>query len=313
MKAYLLMEAGDAGQLYLQDVPVPEISAEEVLVAVKAISINPADVKVRGSERGLEQLCGSERPVILGWDIAGVVKQVGAAVSDFQIGDEVFGMVNFPGRGNAYAEMVAAPAAHLAKIPANISFEEAAATTLAALTAWQVLAGRIKSDDRVLIQAGSGGVGHFAIQIAKTLGAWVATTASGANQDFVLEMGADCAIDYQSHHFEVELTDIDFVLDGIGGKVLENSIKVMRKGGEIICLPQSEFSFGLQSAADNRQVSLGSILVTSSGEDMRHLANLLAKGTLKPQVYKIFSFEDLPLAHEEVEKGRVVGKVIVRL
>ena len=216
MKAYELNEAGGVENLVLQELNKPTIEPAEVLIETKAISINPVDVKVRPVEEVLTQILGTEqRPVILGWDLAGVVTEVGEAVSDLKVGDRVFGMVNFPGHGKVYAEYVAAPANQLAVLPDGVSFEEGAATTLAALTAVQVLTSRVKSGDRVLIHAGSGGVGHFAIQIAKKLGAIVITTSSAKNRDFVLAQGADQHLDYRAVKFEEVLSDVDFVLDGV--------------------------------------------------------------------------------------------------
>ncbi|NLD51220.1 MAG: alcohol dehydrogenase catalytic domain-containing protein, partial [Clostridiaceae bacterium] len=165
MQAYLLHKAGGIDNLILSEIDKPTLKSNEVLIEVKAISINPVDVKIRELPDLLDQVYGTDRPLILGWDIAGVVTEVGQNVTDFETGDKVFGLVNFPGHGNAYAEYVAAPAEHLVKIPKDTSFAEAAAATLAALTALQVLEPRIKAGDKVLIHAGSGGVGHFAVQI----------------------------------------------------------------------------------------------------------------------------------------------------
>lgn len=201
----------------MSDIEQPELGTDEVLVQTKAISINPVDVKVRPVEEVLTMIIGEERPVILGWDIAGTVAAVGADVKDFEVGDKVFGMVNFPGHGKGYAEYVASPASHLAEMPSNTTFEDAAAATLAALTALQVLKPRVKAGDRILIHAGSGGVGHFAIQIAKNIGATVVTTSSAKNRDFLLSLGADEHIDYRQQKFEEVLKDIDFILDGMGG------------------------------------------------------------------------------------------------
>lgn len=305
MKAYLLKEAGG--------VEKPELAAGKVLVATKAISINPVDVKVRPIEEGLNMIIGEVRPIILGWDIAGNVAAVGADVTEFEVGDKVFGMVNFPGHGKAYAEYVASPASHLAKMPANATFEEAAASTLAALTALQVLKSRIKSGDRVLIHAGSGGVGHFAIQIAKNLGATVIATSSAKNRDFVLSLGADEHIDYREQKFEEVLTDIDFVLDGMGGAVLENSLKVVKEGGTIVSLPTHEFSEELKAIAKPRNIKLEFVLVTSNGDDMIILKELIETGTVKPHVSVSFPFEKMAQAHEQIESGRTIGKAVVTL
>ncbi len=313
MKAIVLQKAGGVENLRFTDLEKPEISASEVLVEVKAISINPVDYKIRSEEQGINMMFGEGRPVLLGWDIAGTVVSKGEKANQFEIGDRVFGMVNFPGAGNAYAEFVAAPETHLAKIPANISFEEAAASTLAALTALQVLQGRIKKDDRVLIHAGSGGVGHFAIQIAKSMGAYVISTSSAKNRDFILSLGADEHIDYRTQKFEEVVNDIDFVLDGMGGEVLMNSVKVMRKGGSIISLPTPPPVIEEAQELAGGNVSVSKLMVQSNGKDMETLATLLKDGTVKAHVSKTFPFVDMALAHNEIESGRTVGKIVVTL
>lgn len=312
MKAYLLSEAGGVENLVLGEIEKPEIEADEVLVETRAISINPVDVKVRPVEKVLTMILGTkDRPVVLGWDVAGTVAAVGKEVNGFEVGDRVFGMVNFPGQGKAYAEYVASPASHLAKIPENTTFEEGAATTLAALTALQVLQPRVKGGDRILIHAGSGGVGHFAIQMAKHLGAYVISTSSAKNRDFIMSLGADEHIDYREQRFEKVLSDIDFVLDGMGGKVLEDSLKVVKEGGRIVSLPTHEFPEDLQSDAKQRNVELEFVLVQSSGEDMNALRGMLEAEELKPHVSKIFPFENMADAHRQMESGRTVGKIIV--
>ena len=222
-------------------------------------------------------------------------------------------MVNFLGHGKAYSEYVAAPESHLAKIPQGVSFEDAAATTLAALTALQVLEGRVKENDKVLIHAGSGGVGHFAIQIAKSLGAHVITTSSGRNKDFVMSLGADEHIDYRTQKFEDELSNLDFVFDMFNGEILLNSVKVVKEGGSIISLPTPEFTDEILNLAKDRNVNVSFLMVQSNGNDMNTLANMLEKGTLKPHVSKTFAFDDMAKAHEQLESGRTVGKVVVTL
>ena len=313
MKAYVLKEAGGVENLVLSDIERPEPEAGEVVVEVKAISINPVDVKVRPIEEVLTMIIGEVRPVILGWDIAGTVAAVGKDVTGFDVGDKVFGMVNFPGHGKAYAEYVAAPASHLAKMPSNATYEEAAATTLAALTALQVMQPRVKAGDRILIHAGSGGVGHFAIQIGKNMGATVIATSSAKNRDFILSLGADEHIDYREQKFEEELTNIDFVLDGMGGEVLENSLKVVKDGGTIVSLPTHVFPDELKAVAEPRNIKLEFVLVTSSGEDMNTLREQVESGTLKPHVSVTFPFEQMAEAHKQIESGRTVGKAVVKL
>lgn len=313
MKAYVLNEAGGVENLSLREIEKPEPGVNEILVETKAISINPVDVKVRPIEEVLTMIIGEVRPVILGWDIAGIVAAVGSDVTGFEVGDKVFGMVNFPGHGKAYAEYVASPASHLAKMPAKATFEEAAATTLAALTALQVLQPRVKAGDRVLIHAASGGVGHFAIQIAKNIGAVVVATSSARNRDFVLSLGADEHIDYREQKFEEILRDIDFVLDGIGGEVLENSLKVLKDGGTIVSLPTHEFSKELKAVAEPRNIKLEFVLVTSNGDDMNTLKEQLNSGKLKPHVSVTFPFEQMAEAHKQIETGHTVGKALVTL
>ncbi len=311
MKAYVLNEAGGIVNLVLSEIEQPIPKTDEVLVEVKAISINPVDAKVRPAEELLNMIVGSELPIILGWDIAGTAVAVGDGVTQFEPGDSVFGMVNFPGQGKGYAEFVAAPETHLAKIPVDTSFEEAAAATLAALTALQVLQSRVKQGDRVLIHAGSGGVGHFAIQIAKHLGAYVVATSSAKNRDFVMSLGADEHIDYREQKFEEVASDIDFVLDGMGGEVLVNSLKVTKDGGVIVSLPTHEFPEDLKATAEARNVKLEFVLVTSNGNDMNTLKGLMETGVLKPHVSRTFPFAELREAHKQIESGRTVGKVIV--
>lgn len=312
MQAYLLHKAGGIDNLILSEIDTPTPKANEILIDIKAISINPVDVKIREMPKLLDQVYGTDRPLILGWDIAGVITDVGQNVSDFKIGDKVFGLVNFPGHGNAYAEYTCAPAEHLAKIPESTSFAQAAATTLAALTALQVLEPRIKAGDKVLIHAGSGGVGHFAVQIAKDLGAYVISTSSADNRDFVLSLGADEHIDYKTEDFEEIVSDLDFVIDAIGGEVLEKSLRVTKDGKSIISLPTPEFSDKVKAYAKQHDIDVSYFNVTSNGDDMQTLKTMLEKGTLKPHVFKRFAFTELHDAHRQVETNHTVGKVIDR-
>mgnify|MGYP006087439193 FL=1 len=313
MKAILLEKTGGVENFLIKDVKKPATKENEVLISVKAIGVNPVDFKARANEDLLNSLTGEQRPAIIGWDVSGTIVAIGNNIIKFKIGDNVFGMINFPGSGNAYAEFVAAPEDHLVKIPKNISFEEAAATTLAAVTALQALKPRVKKSDRVLIHAGSGGVGHFAIQIAKSLGAYVITTSSAKNKDFVLSLGADEHIDYGSQKFEEILTDIDFVLDMFNGDILLNSIKITKNGGVIISLPTADFSDEVLKAAKERNVDVFFTVVQSNGDDMNTLKNMLESGTLKPHISKTFAFEKMGDAHLQLESGRTVGKVIVTM
>ena len=313
MKAIVLKNFGDVNNLVTQELPMPSISANDVLVQVKAISINPVDVKTRAG-KGMAGMLKDIRPLILGWDISGIIVEVGTAVTQFKKGDEVFGMVNFPGHGQAYAEYVAAPAAHLALKPTSISHQEAAAATLAALTAWQALTSqaKIKAGEKVLIHAAAGGVGHYAVQIAKHLGAYVIGTSSSANKDLVLSLGADAHFDYKNQPFEDLPKDIDFVFDTVGGDNVDLSIGIVRKGGTVISIP-SGLSESVVEKAKAKGVNGYFFLVQSSGEDMKSIANLLDKGIIESHVMKAYAFDQMAQAHLQVETGRTQGKVVVTL
>ncbi|MHA3789016.1 NADP-dependent oxidoreductase [Flavobacterium hauense] len=313
MKAIILNEFGGVENLQYAKVEKPVVGASEVLVQVKAISVNPVDVKTRAG-KGIAGRLKEQLPLTLGWDIAGIVAQAGSDVTKFKVGDAVFGMVNFPGHGKAYAEYVAAPADQLALKPLAISFEDAAAATLAALTAWQSITSlvNVKKGDRVLIHAAAGGVGQYAVQIAKNLGAYVIGTSSAANRDFVIGLGANEHIDYRVLRFEDVAKDIDFVFDSIGGDNIDRSLQVIKKGGSIISIPS-----GLNAEVIEKAKALGingyQFMVTSNGDDMDSIATQLENGSLKSHVSKTFAFEDMAGAHLQIESGRTVGKIIVTL
>ena len=309
MKAIVLTEAGQVDKLVLITLPAPIIVKDEVLIQVKAIGINPVDAKTR-SGKGLYGKLKEQPPVILGWDVSGIVTESKSQL--FKVGDEVFGMVNFPGHGKAYAEYVAAPATQLALKPANISHEEAAAATLAALTAWQALVShaKIKATDRILIHAAAGGVGHYAVQIARHIGAYVVGTSSAKNKDFVMELGADEHIDYTSQRFEDATEALDFVLDTIGGDNIDRSLEVIKTGGTIISIP-SGLNEQVTAKASAKGINGYFILVESNGDDMKQLAGLLEKGIVKSHVGQTYPFEQLPAAHSAIESGRTVGKIVI--
>ena len=308
MKAIILENSGGTENLKLREIEKPTINEGEVLIEVKSISINPIDIKTR-SGKGAFQKLKDENPLILGWDISGIVVETNS--SKFKLNDEVFGMINFPGHGKSYAQFVATSENHLALKPKNINFEEAAATTLAALTALQAIQkAEVKEGQNVLIHAASGGVGHFAVQIAKYLGTSVTGTSSAKNKEFVLGLGADQHIDYTNVEWENSDEKFDFILDTIGGKNIDNSIKVLKEGGTIISIPR-----GLNDDVEEKAASVNAngfkMLVQSNGKDMEELAKLLERGVLKPHIYKTFKFNEMSNAHEELEKGRTVGKIVV--
>lgn len=315
MKAIILKDAGSVKNLIHTEVAMPALQSGELLVKVSAIGVNPVDVKARADEGVLRWIYNTQRPVILGWDISGEVVSVGDAVETFQVEDNVFGMVNFLGNGKAYAEYVAVPANQLAKKPTNISHEEAAAATLAALTAWQALikTANIQKGQKVVVHAGSGGVGHFAIQIAKHAGAYVIATCSSKNKEFVLSLGADEHVDYQEKNLSTTLSEIDVVLDTIGDAVLRDSVSIVKKFGKIITLPSPEIDQDILNLAAAANVDLRFMLVESNGQDMQSLAALLEQKHLKSHVSATYDFVDMDKAHLHLETGRTVGKVVVTL
>lgn len=313
MKAFIINEFGGPEKLIPTNINMPSPGKNDVLIEVKAFSINPVDVKTR-SGKGLAGRFKDNLPLVLGWDISGVVREVGEEVTNFAKGDDVFGMINFPGLASAYAQYVVSPADHIAKKPSNITHEEAAGATLALLTAWQALVtnAKVKSGQKVLIHSAAGGVGHYAVQIAKYLGAYVIGTSSIENKDFVLGLGADEHIDYKSQRFEDIVKDADFVLDTMGGDNASRSLLSTKKGGTVISIP-SGLQEGLKEKAEALGVIAYNFLVTSNGKDMEELARLLEKGIIKSHISKTFSFDDIQSAHKQIETGKTRGKVVVTL
>lgn len=318
MKAMIITENGGPEKLRPSEVEKPGIRPGEVLVKVKAISINPVDAGVRRDKTTLQRMLRpkeGEDSFIIGWDISGVVEEAGSEVKEFRKGDAVFGMVNFPGNGKAYAEYVAAPANQLALKPENISHEEAAAATLAALTAWQGLVGRakIKKGDKLLVHAAGGGVGHYAVQIAKALGAHVVGTGSASKKEFVMELGADEFIDYTAEKFEDKIKDADIVFDSIlDADHLLRSIAVARRGGSVVSI-KTNFGDRHLEEAKARDIQTFRILVESSGEDMKQIAKLLAEGKVRSHISDRYGLEELPEAHRKIETGKTTGKIVIAI
>ncbi|CAN5868304.1 NADP-dependent oxidoreductase [soil metagenome] len=313
MKAMVLNAPGGVENFELKEIEDPTIKPNEVLVKVRAISINPVDTKTRDGKAYYPQM-KEDAHVLVGWDISGEVVAAGHEVSLFKEGDEVFGMVNFPGKGRAYAEYVAAPETHLALKPTTISHQEAAAATLAALTAWQVLVHEagIQPGQRVLIHAAAGGVGHFAVQIAKHFKAYVIGTASAQNADFLQELGADEHIDYQTEEFTEKARDVDLVLDSLGVENSLRSLKTLKDWGKLVSILGGAKE-EVQEAASARNIEAKNYLVHSSGEDLAQLADLLRFGHLKSHIYRTYAFEDMAAAHTQVESRKTRGKVVVEV
>jgi NADPH:quinone reductase-like Zn-dependent oxidoreductase len=285
------------------------------LVKVKAIGINPIDAFVRKSKQALDiYVQPTNGSIVLGWDISGTVVDDGNGATGFREGDEVFGLVNFPGEGRAYAQYVAAPAAHLALKPANISHEEAAAATLAALTAWQALVthAKVKKGDKVLIHAAAGGVGHYAVQIAKHFGAYVIGTASGGREDFVRALGADEFLDHTKVRFEDLVKEADIVIDPIYGDHVLRSLDAVKPQGKVITL-LTFFEGAIAEKAKSKNVFTHRLKVSSNGEDMKQLAALLSLGKVRSYITATYNFEDLAKAHVQIETGRTTGKIVVTL
>lgn len=313
MRAIILKSFGGTDQLEEKEMSVPAIKENEVLIRTRAIGLNPVDVKTRKG-KGQAAKLKLEDPMILGWDVSGEVVETGNNVTRFKKGDNVFGMINLPGVGKAYAEFVAAPEAHITLKPANISHEEAAAASLAAMTAWQALVDKvgIKAGQKILIHAASGGVGHFAVQIAVHFGAYVIGTSSSQNREMVLSLGANEHIDYKSVKFEDVCPEVDVVLDTIGGENIERSLKVLKTGGTIVALPSGiSETVTEQAAAQNKKGIF--FFVQSNSDDMAQIAMLLERGRLRSHLSGIFSFDGIRQAHDLIESGKTVGKIVLVL
>lgn len=311
MKAMVLKQFGGIENFSLKEIPEPKVSSGQVLIRIEAIGINPVDIKTRKGNGQAKQYKDTSEMVI-GWDVAGVITKVAEDVKDFKIGDEVFGTINFPGQGGAYAEYAVAPAHQLAHKPANISMAEAAAATLATLTAWQALIheGHIKKGNRILIHGGAGGVGNYAIQIARNVGCYIITTASASDTDFVKNLGADEVIDYKTQKFEEIISNIDFILDTVGGENFVRSLKVLKPEGTIVLISTPNIEETNKVAEEQHVKNYKLMMMHSDGEDMMHIAEMLANGSLKVYVDRTFSFNKIPEAHNLLENGKIRGKIV---
>ncbi|GAB4016722.1 NADP-dependent oxidoreductase [Spirosoma migulaei] len=308
MKAIVLSNWGGAENFAIQEVPIPTITPDDVLVKVRAFGVNPADFKTRAGTTPYSQ--NYTPPIILGWDMAGEVVEAGSNVTAFKPGDAVYGMVNFPQPGNAYAEYVAAPAAHLAHKPAELSFEEAAAAPLAVLTAWQSLTehGHLKAGDRLLIQAASGGVGHLAVQLAKAIGAYVIGTASGKNEAFVRSLGVDEFIDYTTTDVEKAVQNVDLVFDTAGVDTVFKSAKVLKPNGHLISIAYGAMDKVLAIRPD---ITAERTQVHTSGSDLETINQFIADGKLKITVSEVLPADQIASAHQQLESRRTTGKIVL--
>ncbi|MFD9625681.1 NADP-dependent oxidoreductase [Peribacillus muralis] len=310
MKAVVIKQYGGKERLKEIDIQKPIPEEKQVLVKLHATSINPIDWKLR--EGFLKTMMPFDFPIILGWDAAGVVDEVGEHVQDFKVGDRVFARPETTNRGT-YAEYAIVDTHLLAKIPDNISFEEAACVPLAGLTAWQCLFdfGNIQQGDKVLIHAGAGGVGTFAIQLAKNAGAYVATTAGTHNVEFLKSLGADEVIDYKKQDFEKILTEFDFVLDSLGGENQEKSFTVLKDGGKLASI----VSEPNQDKALQKNIKSGNVWLVPNGQQLAKIANLLEQKKLKVIIGHKFplSEEGIKEAHALSESHHAKGKIVIEI
>ncbi|MFC6355709.1 NADP-dependent oxidoreductase [Luethyella okanaganae] len=286
----------------------PDPGPSEVLVRVRATGLSPAD----WVHRRVPGFLG-DGPKVLGWDVSGIIEEVGLGVTIHKPGDEVFGMLPYPHGHGAAAEFVVSPARHLTPKPANIDHEAAAAVPLAALTAWQALVDTadVRPGQRVLIHSAAGGVGHLAVQIAKARGAYVIGTASASNHELVRSLGADEVIDYTRDDFSTIAHDIDAVLDTIGGDYIPRSLRTLRPGGGVIV------SIALNKATDHRAEAsaIGArhelMLVEGDQAGMQAIAALIRAGSLRPAIAATYPLQHADRAHELGETGHVAGKIVL--
>jgi len=330
MKAVYISRYGNIDDVQVGEQPKPSLSEDAVLVKVHAASINPVDLRVLEGE--FKAILPVKFPFILGSDFAGTVVEVGSNVTQFKAGDEVYAKIDLNG---AFAEYTVVQQSSLALKPQNISMELAASLPLVALTAWQALVeiAKVQPGQKVLIHAGSGGVGSIAIQLAKSLGAIVATTTSGKNTRWVRELGADIIIDYKTTDFEQELKDYDVVLDTQGGKTLEKSLNVVKRGGRIISIsgpPDQAFaeavnpnrflkcvipllSWSIRHKAKKRGITYSFLFMQPNGQQLSKISELVEAGKIKPIVDQTYDFIQIKEAFQYVNTGRSKGKVVLKI
>lgn len=331
MKAMVIEKYGKV-PLRMVEMSQPEIDEYEVLVDIHAASINPLDFRIRNGE--VKLLINYKMPLVLGNDFAGVVTKIGRKVTGFKVGDEVYGRPRESKIGT-FAEYIAVHEDDIALKPTNVSFEEAASIPLVGLTSYQALHEilQLQKGQKILIHAGGGGVGTFAIQLAKLMRATVATTASEASRELVQSLGVDEIIDYKTKQFENILENYDAVFDTLGGESLEKSFTVLKDGGEIVSisgLPNARFakdrglgflktmllslvSKKLTKLEKKHDVHYRYLFMKASGEQLRILTDLIESGKIKPVIDKVFSFEEAQKAIEYSESGRAKGKVILKI
>jgi NADPH:quinone reductase-like Zn-dependent oxidoreductase len=315
MRAITQDTFGGPEVLRLADVPRPDPWPTEVLVRVRAAGVNPVDWKTRRGA-GMAAILG-EPPFVLGWDVSGVVESVGFGVTSLAVGDEVYGMPWFPRQAGAYAQYVTAPSRQFARKPASIDHVRAAAVPLAALTAWQVLtdAARVEAGQRVLVHAAAGGVGHFAVQFAKHLGAHVIGTARQPRHEWLHKLGADEVIDYTATRFEDAVSGVDAVIDLVGDghdRTSTRSLEVLRPGGTIVAVP-SGLSPDLLDVARSRGLRATGFLVEPDGTALGRIGSLIDEGIVTVGVEDVLPLEQAAEAHRRGETGRTQGKLVLHV
>jgi NADPH:quinone reductase-like Zn-dependent oxidoreductase len=332
VKAFIVKRYGKKEKLQLAEIAVPVIKENDVLVEIHSAGVDQLDSKIRKGEFKL--ILPYKVPFTLGHDVAGVVTKLGGSVSKFKVGDEVYARPA-DHRIGTFAEYMSINENDLASKPRNLSMEEAASIPLVGLTAWQALIekGNLKKGQKVFIQAGSGGVGTFAIQLAKHLGATVATTTSTANIDLVKSLGADIVIDYKKDDFETILKDYDVVLNSQDARTLEKSLHILKPGGKLISIsgpPDVDFAKEIGSSwlvklilkilssrvkkkAKRLGVSYSFLFMRAQGEQLRQITKLVDSGVIKPVMDKVFPFEQTNEALAYVEAGHAKGKVVVKV
>ncbi|WP_269633697.1 NADP-dependent oxidoreductase [Pelomonas sp. BJYL3] len=332
MKAFVADRYEKKSALRLADMPVPALRDDEVLIEVHAAGVNQLDFKLRDGEFKL--ILPYRLPLILGHDVAGVVVKAGPQARKFKLGDEVYARLD-DFRIGSFAEFVPVRESSLALKPRGLTMEEAASIPLVGLTAWQALIERaqLKSGQKVFIQAGSGGVGTFAIQLAKHLGASVATTTSTANVALVKRLGADVVVDYKTQDFGEVLRDYDVVLNSQDGKTLDKSLRVLKRGGKLISIsgpPDPAFgerigapglvrlvmrllSAGVRRKARRRGLGYAFLFMQANGAQLHEISRLIEDGAIRPVIDQVFPFASTNEALNYVESGRAKGKVVIKV
>lgn len=333
MKAFIVKSYGKKEKLHLTDWAEPIVNEKDVLVQVHSAGVNSLDALIRNGDFKL--FLPYKPPFVNGHDVAGVVTKVGSKVSKFKVGDEVYSRPS-DYRVGTFAEYISVDEKDVALKPKNLAMEEAGSIPLVGLTAWQALIeiGKLKKGQKVFIQAGSGGVGTFAIQLAKHLGAYVATNTSAKNIDLVKNLGADVIIDYKTEDFETRLKDYDLVLhSNKDTKILEKSLRILKPGGQLISLtgpPTPEFataiglpwhlkfitkllSSGIKKKARKLNTNFMFLFMRAEGKQLDEITKLIEAGVIKPVIDKVFPFEQTNEALAYVETGRSRGKVVVKV